>query len=158
MKRLKAVLAISLFAAGCAASQAQQAQDIIYLRGTVKAVKEGSAATIDKTSTAGLAIQAGETQFSIPYDKIKSFNFHEESQFHLGVLPAIAVGLFAPWAKLHFVTVTWTGEDDTPEVITLQAPKSTVQGLVEVMRARATVACQPDGHGYAAGCGTQIWN
>ena len=63
---------------------------------------------------------------------------------------AIAVGLFAPWEKLHFVTITWQGERDTAEVATLELSKSSSEALLALLRARATEACKP-GSGHTCG-------
>ncbi len=135
---------------------AQEAQQVVYVRGTVHAVREGAAGTVDKSSPSALRFQSGQESFSVPYANITSFRFHQESQYHLGVLPAIAFGLFVPWARRHFVTITWTGENSVPEVVTLEGPKSATEGLLEVMRARASEACKPGPRGIESqSCGTQ---
>jgi hypothetical protein len=135
---------------------AQQAQQFIYARGTMQAVKEGATGTVDKSSPSALRFQSAQESFSIPYASITSFQFHRESRYHLGVLPAIAVGLFMPWARRHLVTITWNGENHVPEVVTLEASKSATDGLLEVMRARASEACKPGPRGVVSqACGAQ---
>jgi hypothetical protein len=140
----------------CAPAFTQQAQNVIYVRGTSQTVREGATGVVDKATPSELRFKSGSGEFSIPYAGITSFRYHEEAQFHLGVLPAIAVGLVTYWAKRHFVTITWNGENGVPEVATFEAPKSVMQGLVELMRARAGKACKPAQRGQIpATCGTQ---
>jgi hypothetical protein len=148
------VLVAMLLAGG--ALFAQETQQVVYVRGTAHAIKEGAAGTVDKSSPSALQFHSGQESFSIPYASITSFRFHQESQYHLGVLPAIALGLFAPWAKRHFVTITWTGENGVPDVVTLESSKSITDGLLEVMRARASEACKTGPRGVVSqACGAQ---
>jgi hypothetical protein len=142
MKKKNAILVALLSTVICAPAVAQQTQDVFYVRGTVQTVKEGTAGSIDKAPPAALEFESGTEKFAIPYAAITSFRYHEESKFHLGVLPAIAVGMVTYWAKRSFVTISWSGENSVPQVVTLEASKSAVQGLVELMRARATKACK----------------
>jgi hypothetical protein len=159
MKKMRPLVLTVLSCANGAPAFAQQAQDATYVRGTVKTLREGAVGSVDKGSPAALEFQSGSEKFSIPYTRVTAFRYHEESQFHLGVLPAIAVGLFTYWAKRHFVTITWNGENGVSEVVTLEAPKSTVQGFVELMRARASIACKPGERGQIPQtCGTQSFD
>ena len=158
MNRLVAtIVSVSILFSGAAAF-ADPAQNATYVRGTVQNVKEGSLGIFDKTSPAALAFQSGEGQILIPFAQITSFRYKEESAIHVGVLGAIVVGLLRPWPKRHSVTIVWKGESDAPQVATFEAEKSTVEGLLEVMRARATEACRPGERGLpSAACGTRNW-
>ncbi len=156
MKSLTASIVVAAMLFTGESLVAQGTPQVIYVRGTVHTIQEGTAATVDKSSPSALQVQSGRDSFSIPYGSITSFRFHQESQYHMGVLPAIAFGLFMPWARRHFVTITWKGENNVPEVVTLEAPKSARDGLLEVLRARATEACKSGPRGMVSqGCGTQ---
>jgi len=158
MKKLvAAIVAVSILASG-ASAYADPALGVTYVRGTVQTVKEGTTGTIDKTSLTALAFQSGESQVLIPFAKITSFRYKEESAIHVGVLAAIVVGLLRAWPKRHSVTITWSGENEVPQVATFEAEKSVVQGLIEVMRARATEVCRPGDRGMpSSSCGSRDW-
>ncbi len=158
MQRLiAAVVSNSILASG-ATALADPAQNVTYVRGTVQTLKEGTSGTMDKTSLTALAFQSGDGQIHIPFAQITSFRYKEESAIHVGVLGAIVVGLLRPWPKRHSVTIIWKGDSDVPQVATFEADKSIVDGLLEVMRARATEPCRPGQRGVPpASCGTRDW-
>jgi hypothetical protein len=142
MKKLSAVVLAMAAALGAAQAFALEGEDITYVSGTAQNVNEGTVGRVDTNSAVSLEFHSGTGKFSIPYTNITAYQCREESKYHLGVLPAIAVGLFAPWAKLHFVTITWHGERDTAEVATLELSKSSSEALLALLRARATGACK----------------
>lgn len=158
MKNLTVIRLLVLTLVPATAALGDQSLNITYLRGSVATVKEGTAGTIDKISPTAVVFRSGSDQFQIPFARITSFRYHEESQLHVGVLPAIAVGLFRAWPKRHLITITWTGESAVPEVATLEASKSVVDGILELMRARAPEACRPGARGQAPeSCGARAW-
>jgi hypothetical protein len=150
MKKLAVVVLAMAAALGAAQAFALEGDDITYVNGTVPSVKEGIVGRVNVTPALALEFHSSAGQFSIPYARITTYQCREEAKYHLGVLPAIAVGLFAPWEKLHFVTITWQGERDTAEVATLELSKSSSEALLALLRARATEACKP-GSGHTCG-------
>ncbi|MGO9323846.1 MAG: hypothetical protein ACLP07_04745 [Terracidiphilus sp.] len=154
MKKLAAVALVMAAALGAVSASALEGEDITYVSGTAQSVNEGTVGRVDTSSAVALEFHSGTGKFSIPYTRITMYQYREESKFHLGVLPAIAVGLFMPWAKLHFVTITWHGEQDTAEVATLELSKSGSEALLALLRARATGACKP---GSGQICGRAFW-
>ncbi|MGD1106147.1 MAG: hypothetical protein ABR865_03820 [Terracidiphilus sp.] len=150
MRKLAAVVFATAAALGAVQAFALEGEDITYVSGTAQNVNEGTVGRVDTSSAVALEFHSGAGKFSIPYTRITTYQCREESKYHLGVLPAIAVGLFAPWAKLHFVTITWHGERDTAEVATLELSKSSSEALLALLRARATGACKP-GSGQTCG-------
>jgi hypothetical protein len=143
MKKLTVVVFAMVTALGAVHAFALEGDNIMYVSGTAQNVKEGTAGRVDTSSAMALEFHSGAGQFSIPYTRINAYQCREEAKYHLGVLPAIAVGLFAPWAKLHFVTITWHGERDVVEVVTLELSKSNSEALLALLHARATQACKP---------------
>jgi hypothetical protein len=121
---------------------AMDGEEVSYVNGTVQAMKAGAAGALDASSATALEFKSSAGQFSIPYASITSYQYREETKFHLGVLPAIAVALVKKRAKVHFVTITWQGERSVPEVVTLEASKLDSEGLLAVLHARATGACK----------------
>ena len=78
---------------------------------------------------------------SIPYAAIKRYEYKEENRFHLGVVPAIAVGALKARAKRHLITIDWKDEADVAQTVTFEMTKDRAQGLMKVLEARAPEAC-----------------
>jgi hypothetical protein len=150
MKKLSAIVLAITATLGAAQLFALGGDNITYVNGTAQNATDGTVGHLDTSSAVALEFHSGAGKFSIPYAGITLYQYREESKYHLGVLPAIAVGLFAPWAKLHFVTITWHGEQDTSEVVTLELSKSSTEALLALLSARATGACRP-GSGKVCG-------
>jgi hypothetical protein len=143
MKKLAPIILAMAATLGAVQAFALEGDEITYVSGTAQNVKEGSMGHVDSSSAVALEFRSASGQLSIPYTGIIAYQYREEAKYHLGVLPAIAVGLFAPWAKRHFVTITWHGERDAAEVATLELSKSSSETLLALLRARATEACKP---------------
>lgn len=143
MKKLAAIILAMTATLGTVRAFAQEGDEIAYVSGTAQNVKEGCMGRVDSSSAVALEFRSDSGLLSIPYTGIIAYQYREEAKYHLGVLPAIAVGLFAPWAKLHFVTITWRGEQNAAEVATLELSKSSSEALLALLRARATEACKP---------------
>lgn len=125
-----------------------------YTSGTLDSMQPETAGTLNTVATSALEFHAGSAQFSIPYARITSFRYKEESKRHLGVLGVIAVGLFAPWEKVDRVSIIWSDEHGTAQVATLVLSKQDGEGLLSILKARAAEAC--DGR-PSASCGQQTW-
>jgi hypothetical protein len=117
--------------------------EVTYVTGTVQGANQGIAGVLENTAANELHFQGNASEFSIPYTKIRSYQYREETRFHLGVLPAIAVGMVKARSKIHTVSIAWQGERGVSEVVTLQMSKHTAEGLMTLLRARAERACQP---------------
>jgi len=115
--------------------------EVTYLSGTVKAISAEAASKLDTTTPTGLELEAGTTHISIPYAAIKRYEYKEENRFHLGVLPAIAVGALKARAKRHLITIDWKDEADVAQTVTFEMTKDLAQGLMKVLEARAPEAC-----------------
>jgi hypothetical protein len=63
------------------------------------------------------------TRFSIAYDKIKKIEYHKEVAFHLGVAPAIVVGLIKKRERKHFFTITYTDEAGVRQAAVFEVAK-----------------------------------
>jgi hypothetical protein len=156
MKKLTAIVLVLAMTASGAPAFALDGNAVTYVSGTMHEAKVGAAGTFDNSSPTALVIRSGQTQFSIPYSRITSFRYHEEAKIHLGLLPALSVVLVTRRMKWHYLTITWRGDGDVAEVATLEAPKSTANGLLEVLRARASQACRIENNGKAySKCGIE---
>lgn len=117
-----------------------------YINGTVTTLSENTSGTFDTGSSLALELHFGKEQISIPYVRVRRCSYREENKFRLGVLATIVVGLLKARTKNHFVTLTWN-DGEAMQVLTLETPKQSAIGLVEVIRARAPEACKPKAGG-----------
>lgn len=115
---------------------AQDRKDVAYVSGTVKGVSEGAVGELKTGSGEALKFHFNSGQFAIPYTQIKSYQCREETKFHLGVLPAIAVALVKKRTKVHFVTIVWNNEQEIAEVAKLELSKNGSEALMDLLRAR----------------------
>ena len=113
-----------------------------YVNGTAAGVKEGVTGMLDTTVATALEFHAGAAGFSIPYDGVKVYKYREENRFRLGALPAIAVGMLKARSKRNLVTISWKDASGVAQVVTLETSKDDALGLVALLRARSTAACQ----------------
>jgi hypothetical protein len=141
MWKLTAILLV--LGLGLSVPAAAQEPDVEYVNGTVQGCKDGTTGTLDMSSPQSLEFRSGSSRFSIPYAEITSVKYREENRFRLGVLPAIAVGLLKARSKRHFVSIAWRHDDDSSEVVTLDASREKTRGLMAVLRVRAPRACPP---------------
>jgi len=141
MRKLVAILLV--LGLGLSVTAAAQEPDVEYVNGTVQGWKDGATGTLDMSSPQSLEVRSGASHFFIPYAEITSVKYREENRFRLGALPAIAVGLLKARSKRHFVLIAWRHDDDSSEVVTLDASKEKARGLMAVLRVRAPKACPP---------------
>ncbi len=143
MRKLIAVVLLVGMFFSAAEAFAVEGQDAVYVNGTLQTVEQGTAGTWKMTSKTALEFNSGAGGFSIPYARIRSYQFRAEAKIHLGILAAGAVSLVKKRAKNHFVTITWEGEQGTAEVVTLEIAKTAPKMLQALFDARASQACQP---------------
>jgi hypothetical protein len=138
------VILVMLAMAGCdPAAYAVNGFQVTYATGTVDGARQGVGGVLENTEAAGLRFRGDSGTFLIPYAKIRSYEYHEEGKYGLGVVPWIALRLVAARLKMHLVTITWQGDRNVPEVARLAMSKDTAEGLMAVLRARAERACEP---------------
>ncbi|HXR40110.1 MAG TPA: hypothetical protein VN776_13515 [Terracidiphilus sp.] len=121
---------------------AVEGKEAAYVAGTGQTVKEGTVGVLNTSSATALVFESSGGQISIPYARVVSYQYRQEVKVHLGVLPAIAVGLVKRRAKRHFVTITWKGDGDQREVVTLEVSKTEPEILLGLLRALAPEPCR----------------
>ena len=147
MRQLTSIFVILAMILTAIPAFAIEGKEVGYVSGTIPAIKEGTVGEFDTASETALEFHSSTGQFSIPYSRIVAYQYRQEAKFHLGVLPAIAVGLVKKRAKRHFLTLTWLGERNVPEEAIFEISKDAPQGMLALLKARATEACKPkSGH------------
>jgi len=117
--------------------------DVSYAGGTVQNLKEGSLGKFDVRSQTELVFVSSSVSLTIPYANIDSYEHSQEVAHHLGVLPAIAVGLVKKRQRRHFLRVAYRDENKTPQVAIFEVPKKMPLTLLAILQQRAPQGCKP---------------
>ena len=116
---------------------------VLYAGGTIPGMQAGLLGRLDTTSETTLAFEYGAGKLAIPYVKIVSFEYSEKVARHLGVLPAIAVGLVKKRQRRHFFQISYRDESDSTQVVIFEVPKQMPQTLLAILQSRSPQACRP---------------
>ena len=140
MKRLATLCLVLLFAGPVLAVDDG---DVSYVGGTVENLKEGSPGKLDMRSQTELIFVSSSVRLVIPYASIDSYEHSEQVAHHLGVLPAIAVGLVKKRQRKHFLRIAYHDEIKTSQVAIFEVPKKMPLTLLAVLQQRAPQSCKP---------------
>jgi hypothetical protein len=116
---------------------------VTYAGGTVPALPAGIVGRLDTTSEVALTFEHSGTKLLIPYSAIESFEYSTEVTRHLGVMPAIAVGLVKMRRHRHYFRISYRGADNVSQVAVFEVPKHMPRTLQAVLAARVPWACKP---------------
>jgi hypothetical protein len=115
-----------------------------YVGGTVPAMTIGDVGQLDTTSEASLTFLNAGKKLAIPYASIESYEYSKEVTRHLGVLPAIAVGLVKVRRHRHFFRISYRGQDSpVMQVAIFDVPKHMPRTLQAILQTRAPRTCKP---------------
>ncbi len=134
MKRIT-ILCLLLVLTGSAASVDDN--DVMYSGGTVPGLTPGLVGRLDTTSEAALIFNYSGGRMAISYADIRSFQYSEQVARHLGVLPAIAVGLLKMRQHRHFFRISYD-DNSVPQVVIFEVPKSMPRTLQAVLETRVS--------------------
>ena len=140
MKRHLMVLLLLTLALPAAAVENDQ---VLYAGGTIPNVKAGVTGRLDTTSETALFFEHPGGKLSIPYADIQSFAYDKEVTRHLGVLPAIAVGLLKMRQHSHFFRISYRG-DSGDQVAVFEVSKQMPRVLQAGLASRSPDACKPN--------------
>jgi hypothetical protein len=139
MKKLITFCLLLAFALPMAAVEDDQ---VMYLGGTA-AARAGVVGHLDTTSEKALIFEYSREKLLIPYADIQSFEYSKEVTVHLGVMPAIAVGLLKMRRHSHYFRISYSGADAVSQVVVFEIPKQMPRTLQAVLQARAPQSCKP---------------
>ncbi len=114
----------------------------MYVGGTVPAVKAGAIGRFDTTSETTITFESAGNKLEIPYAGIQSCQFSTEVTHHLGVLPAIAVGLLKARERRHFFRISYR-EGTAAQSAVFEVPKHMTPTLQAILQARTPQICKP---------------
>jgi hypothetical protein len=139
VRKLLAVFLILALRVSAAAADDGQA---IYFGGTVPALAAGAIGRLDTASETSLTFDYTSNKLAIPYTSIESFRYSTEVAHHLGVLPAIAVGLVKKRERRHFFRISYRDANGTSQVALFEVPKRRSPSLKAVLETRVSRRCK----------------
>jgi hypothetical protein len=111
--------------------------------GTAPGVNVGVIGRLDTKSETALIFEYSGNKLEIAYSAIQSFEYSKEVTRHLGVLPAIAIGMFKVRRHRHFFRISYRDSNLVAQTGVLEVPKHMPRTLQAVLEARAPQACKP---------------
>src|SRR5258708_29113833 len=87
--------------------------------------------------------ESSGTKLLIPYADIQTFEYSTEVTRHLGVLPAIGVGLVKMRRHRHYFRISYRGASDVSQIPVFEVPKHVPRTLRAVLEARAPQTYKP---------------
>jgi hypothetical protein len=131
------LLLVSLTASALTESQ------VLYVGGTVPGLGVNAVGRLDLVSETSLTFESSGGKLTIPYSAIESFEYSNEVTRHLGVLPAIAVGLVKQRQHRHFFRIAYRDQTQVSHVALFEVPKQMPRTLQAVLNARVPQICKP---------------
>jgi len=113
---------------------------VMYVGGTTPGLTAGEVGRVDLTPDTSLVFVHGSAKLTIPYAEIESYSYTREVTRHLGVLPAIGVGLLRMRQHRHFFRISYK-HDNVSEVAVFEVPKQMPRTWQAVLQARAPQKC-----------------
>jgi hypothetical protein len=138
MRRIVAMMLVLLLATS---AFGVSGNEVMYVGGSVSVLNPGDIGTFETASTKELGFVSNGKRLSVAYDQIKRIEYHKEVAYHLGVAPAIVVGLIKRRERKHFITVTYADEAGERQAAVFEVSKSAPQPLLAILAARAPQAC-----------------
>lgn len=132
------VLMLTIFAA---TADAATGDDVTYVGGSSTSVHAGDTGRFDYTAGKDLIFQVKADKLAISYDNIRKVEYRSDVMFHLGVLPAIAVGLVKKRERSHFLTLTYMDTTGASQAAVFEVAKSVPETFIAVVAARSPQAC-----------------
>ena len=140
---MKKLVALFLILVGCVSAFAVEDGQVMYVGGTAPGVHAGSIGKLDTTSDTALVFNYSAGKLAIPYASIESFQYSQEVKRHLGVLPAIAVGLVAKRRRRHFFRISYSDQNHVAQAAIFEVPKTMSRTFAAILQTRAPRTCKP---------------
>ena len=123
-----------------------------YVGGTVGTLNGGVSGRLDASSQRALNFEYSGGKLAIPFEMIDSYEYSQRVARHLGVLPAIAVGLVSCRQRRHFFRISYHDDSKTSQVVIFEVSKEMPRTLLAILQERAPRGCKPQ---TSAKCGVQ---
>ena len=141
MKKLIAILLLVILIP--MASGAVEDGNVVYAGGTVAGLKDGSIGKLNTSSTSSLMFDSAGVSLVIQYAKIDSYEYTHPLARHLGVLPAMAVGMVKNRQRRHFFRISYRDDAGDLRVAIFEVPKQMPPVLLAILKTEAPHSCKP---------------
>ncbi len=139
----KLIVALGLFLAVSLSAAAVTDGEVMYVGGTSPGLNAATVGHLDLTQPDSLVFEHSGTKSMIPYAAIESFEYSRSVTRHLGVLPAIAVGLIKQRRHRHVFRISYRDESKASQVVIFEVPKHMAPTFQAVLAARTPQTCNP---------------
>jgi hypothetical protein len=140
---MKRIVAFGLLLLMSLPASAIKKGQVKYVGGTAPGLSVNAVGRLDIASDISLTFESSGSKLVVPYAAIESFQYSKEVARHLGVLPAIAIGLIKQRQHRHFVRITYHDQSHVPQVAIFEVPKQMPPTLQAVLDARVPQVCKP---------------
>jgi hypothetical protein len=139
MRRTLVIVLVALCLGTFAA--AVEGGQVLYVAGSINSVAPGTVGRLDTSDALAMRFVAGTGGIVIPYQRVTAYSEESEVAHHIGVLPAIAVGLVKVRHRRHYLHVTFSDENGSAQIVEFEIPKQMPKPIMDLLRAR--VPCPP---------------
>jgi hypothetical protein len=139
---LKRTLLIGWLLIAVASAQALEGNDARYVSGTATTIRPDAIGRVDLGLEQSLIFESSQGKLVIPYAAIRSFEYRPEVTHHLGVLPAIAVGLLKARQQRHLFRISYTDDHGANQSVILEVPKHMAVPLQMILTSRVPKTCR----------------
>jgi hypothetical protein len=136
-------IGISLLLLSSIMVSAIEGNQVEYIGGSIQTITPGAVGHLDLSSDTILLLQYSDGNLAIPYAAIESYEYSHEVAHHLGVAPAIAVGLVKKRQRRHYFRVSYRDQNKASQIIVFEVPKQMPRTLLAVLQTRSPQGCKP---------------
>jgi hypothetical protein len=141
---MKRILCLCLLLVIPFAALAVESGQVLYVGGSAANMKDGTLGKLDTASKDEIVFVYSGGKFAIPFATLDSYESSDRMARHLGVLPAVAVGLVRRRQRRHFFEFHYRDENHVAQVAIFEVPKDMPQTLLGILQARVPSACKPE--------------
>jgi hypothetical protein len=140
---MKKTIAFCLLLIASLPALAVEDGQVMYVGGSAPGLTSGTIGRLDTTGETALIFEYSGTKLAIPYADIQSYQYSTEVTRHLGVMPAIAVGLVRIRKHRHYFTISYLDASHVAQAAVFEVPKEMPKPLQAVLQTKAPQAQHP---------------
>lgn len=138
---MKRIILVVLMLVAVISAQAIEGTEVRCVSGTATGIRPDALGRVDLGSEQAFIFDSSQGKLVIPYTTIRSFEYRQEATHHLGVVPAIAVGLLKARQHKHLFRISYKDESNVSQAVILEVPKHMAVPLEMLLKSRAPNAC-----------------
>ena len=136
MRRLIAATLMVLFVLSVTAEARLDSKKIMYVGGTVTAIKEQTEGFPSTSDEKVFVFTYKEGKLAVPYDRIDDLEYGQKAGRRLGLALTISPWLLFSKKRKHFLTIGYKDENDKQQAAVFEVGKDIVRTTLASMEAR----------------------